>query len=73
MKKNKVALMIFAAAMLSTLMFGAIGDTVDEAYASDMDDDDADDEEYFVEVFDIAFVSVIILSILVLTLYRKKN
>lgn len=72
MKKNKVAFMMFTAAMLSVLVFGAIGDVVDEAYADPVEEVD-EETEYAVEVFDIAFALVIILSAVVLAMYLKKK
>ena len=70
MKGNKVALMAFAVLTISLLMFGAVGDSVDEAYAAGPDDEEHDCE---LEVFDIALVVVMILAVMVLFLYRKKN
>ena len=72
MKKNKVALMMFTAAMLSVLVFGAIGDVVDEAYADPLEDAE-EETEYELEVFDLAFAAVIVLSAVVLVMYLKKK
>jgi multisubunit Na+/H+ antiporter MnhC subunit len=73
MNKNKVALMMFSAAVLSLLVFGAIGDVTDEAYAADPDDDAEEETEYVVEVFDLALASVIVLSAIVLSFYLTKK
>ncbi len=64
---------MFSAAVFSLLLLGAIGDMTEEAYAADPDTDSEDETEFIVEPFDLTFAAVMILSLVVLTLYRKKK